>query len=233
MRIYFLMLASNLVTLLWQSIPIPVIHNLQKATMLKKLFWQQNIDAVHGDYLEFGVAHGNSMKSALLASQKSGSKMLGIVKIERNFHGFDTFEEFNSSFEMDQHETWTGDRFSLEIHKVSRRFKKYDNVFLHKLDVQNIGELELKTLLGSDGKVAIALFDMDLYGPTITALDWIEPRIQKGTYLVFDEFFAFRGDSKLGESRALEEFLARYRHIHLRPVMQYGAGGQVFVVSDC
>lgn len=71
MRNFFLMLASNLVTLFWQSIPIPVIHNLQKATMLKKVFWQQNVDAVQGDYLEFGVAHGNSMKSALLASQKT------------------------------------------------------------------------------------------------------------------------------------------------------------------
>jgi hypothetical protein len=159
--------------------------------------------------------------------------MLGVTKIERNFHGFDTFEEFNSSFELDKHETWTGDRFQLSIHKVSRRFKKYDNVFLHKLDVQNIRDLNAETLLGSDGKIAIALFDMDLYGPTIAALDWIQPRIQRGTYLVFDEFFAFRGDTKLGESRALEEFLTRYDDIRLRPVMQYGAGGQVFVVSDC
>ena len=23
----------------------------------KKVFWQQNVDAVHGDYLEFEVAH--------------------------------------------------------------------------------------------------------------------------------------------------------------------------------
>lgn len=232
MRDLLLIRLSSLVIMVWQSLPIPIIHNLSKATTLKKIFWQQNLDGVEGDYFEFGVAHGNSMQSAIIANKKAESKLLGVSRIERNFFGFDTFESFVSSHHMDKHKTWSGDKFQMSYGKVSKRFKRHKNVYLYKLNVEQILKMPLPPELRNAGRAAVALFDMDLYGPTITALEWLLPRIQTGTYLIFDEYFAFRGDRHRGESRALEEFLMKHSSIELRSVMQYGAGGQVFVVSS-
>ena len=73
----------------WQSIPILVIHNLDKARTLKKVFWHLNVDGMEGDYIEFGVAHGHSMRAAQYAVQQSSSKSLGIKHIPRDLYGFD------------------------------------------------------------------------------------------------------------------------------------------------
>jgi hypothetical protein len=72
---------------------------------------------------------------------------------------------------------------------------------------------------------------MDLYKPTKSALDWISDCLQNGTFLVFDEYFAFLGDKEKGESRALKEFLEENPKIHVRQISTYGAGGAVFVVQ--
>ena len=61
----------DLVLFFWQRIPGLVIHNLAKARTLKTIFWHLNVDGLHGDYLEFGVAQGNSMRAAEIAEKTS------------------------------------------------------------------------------------------------------------------------------------------------------------------
>jgi hypothetical protein len=72
---------------------------------------------------------------------------------------------------------------------------------------------------------------MDLYGPTKSALFWVSGIIQQGTFLIFDEFFAFGGDQKKGEARALKEFLEVYTQFSVREFANYGSGGKIFVVD--
>ena len=43
---------------LWTSFPPIVVHNLSKSRIIQMLFYQQNIEGVEGDYIEFGVASG-------------------------------------------------------------------------------------------------------------------------------------------------------------------------------
>jgi|LakMenEpi03Aug12_release.lakeMendotaPanAssembly.Ray.scaffolds.fasta_scaffold799860_2 hypothetical protein len=77
-----------------QRTPGPVEHNLAKAKVLRRAFFQCSVDGVEGNYFEFGVAKGDSMKSATLANDYAHYQRLGIQKIERKFYGFDTFTGF-------------------------------------------------------------------------------------------------------------------------------------------
>jgi len=218
---------------IWQRIPAPVIHNLEKARVLKKIFWHLNVDGVAGDYFEFGVAHGHSLRSAQLAVNSSHSKSLGIKKIQRTVHGFDTFESFISDSPLDQHVTWNGSAFNVSIEKVSRRFKSSKNVILYKinaLDLLSNGAPIKPKEFGINSLAAIILFDMDLYSPTKAALSWSRQIMKPGTFLIFDEYYSFSGDPEKGEARALSEFLAENPEISIRDYSSYGAGGRIFIV---
>jgi hypothetical protein len=217
----------------WQRVPGPVIHNLEKARALKKIFWHLNVDGILGDYIEFGVAHGHSMRSAEIAEKSSHSKSMGITRVPRQLFGFDTFEKFIGDPDLDNHPTWEGESFNVPYESVKRRFIKSKNVHLFKLDVNTLISDLNHTFdkFGLKSKAAVILFDMDLYGPTKSALFWVSGIIQQGTFLVFDEFFAFGGDQKKGEARALKEFLEAHTEFTVREFANYGSGGKIFVVD--
>jgi hypothetical protein len=217
-------------------IPAPVIHNLAKSLTIKMAFWHLAVDQVEGAYVEFGVASGNSMRSAEIAEKNTHSKSLGIARVMRELVGFDTFESFRSDSPADVHSTWQGDNFSVPISRVKRRFRRSkDRVSFHAMDCSKLGPPSDK--YGPiDGyvrseKVALVLFDMDLGGPTEKALDWVASKFQSGTIVIFDEFFAFRGNPLMGEPRAWSLFLERNPRISARMIRTYGDGGTVFQIS--
>jgi O-methyltransferase len=224
----------DLVLNLWQRVPGPVIHNLEKARILKKVFWHLNVDGIEGDYFEFGVAHGNSMRAAELAEKHSHSKSLGVKRVSRNLYGFDTFENFIGEGDTDNHPTWKGGLFNVPQKLVAKRFRRSKNVYLFKLNV-NLMDLRIEEFqhynFGIKGKAAVILFDMDLYGPTKSALNWSKDLIQQGTFLIFDEYFSFGGNQKKGEAKALNEFITKNPNIVLRDFASYGIGGKIFVVD--
>lgn len=219
---------------IWQRIPGPVIHNLDKARILKRIFWHLNVDGVPGDYIEFGVAHGHSLRAAEIAEKKSSSKVMGVKQVKRNLFGFDTFERFITDSSLDVHPTWDGTAFNIDYEKITKRFRGSGNVFLIQIDANKLyseDSIVPATNFGIRSMAAVILFDMDLYAPTKAALFWSRQVIQQGTFLIFDEFFSFSGDSNRGESRALKEFLEEFPEISLRDFASYGCGGKVFVVD--
>jgi hypothetical protein len=64
---------------IWQRVPAPVIHNLDKARIIKRVLWHLNVDGLPGDYIEFGVAHGHSLRAAEIAIKTSSSKKMGVA----------------------------------------------------------------------------------------------------------------------------------------------------------
>jgi hypothetical protein len=227
----------DLVLRLVGMVPAPVIHNVGKSLTLKMAFWHQAVDQVEGAYVEFGVASGNSMRSAELAEKSSGSRSLGVQRISRELVGFDTFASFSTSSASDLHGTWQGDNFSVPISRVNKRFRSAGKrVSFHAVDCSKLADTPseygpLDSYVNSE-KIAIVLFDMDLGDPTEKALDWIRPKLQMGTIVIFDEFFAYRGDSTMGEAGAWSRFLERNPGISSRVVKTYGDGGvmlQIFI----
>ena len=214
-------------------LPPYVFHNFGKAYALKMSFWHLNVDRIDGAYVEFGVASGNSMRSAEIAERRSYSNSLGINRIKRNLYGFDTFSEFSSQSSEDSHQVWSGNNFSVEIERVKKRFKKYKKrIILYKLDLSKvfINKHDVNLFI-KDQCVAIALFDMDLGDPTYKALDWIAPKLRSGSIIIFDEFFAFAGDPNKGEHQAWKLFLKEHPEINYRTFFQYGDGGIAFQIT--
>jgi hypothetical protein len=58
-------------------------------------------------------------------------------------------------------------------------------------------------------KAAVVYIDCDLYSSTACALNFSKDFFQKGTVLVFDDWFCFYGDPSKGERRAFAEFRER------------------------
>lgn len=219
---------------LWQRVPAPVLHNLEKARVLKKIFWHLNVDGIDGCYMEFGVAHGHSIRAAEIAIKTTSSKSLGIKKVHRLIFGFDTFESFESNSPLDRHVTWEGSAFSVPFEKVKSRFKKSSNITLFKVNAVSLVSAGIPIVVQGVPhgiKASVILFDMDLYSPTKSALTWSKQYLQKGTFLIFDEYFSFGGDFEKGEARALHEFLNENPEISIRDYSSYGSGGKIFIVN--
>lgn len=136
-------------------------------------------------YLEFGVAHGVSMRfwCDLLRSPQS------------KLHGFDSFEGLPTAW------TLGGGRvagaFSADGHLPdlgdprTRFFKGWFSETLPKYDWPEHEQL-------------VVNIDADLYSSAVTVLDHVEPHLRPGSLLYFDEF-----NHRADEMRAFDEFLDR------------------------
>ena len=101
------------------------------------------------------------------------------------------------------------------------------------VSVDDLGNVKIShESTGLEDKIALLLLDMDLYGPTLGALKWCRPRLQVGTIIMLDEFFAFAGRKDRGECLALTHFLEEYPEVELRHFNFYGSGGSVYIVSS-
>ena len=65
-------------------------------------------------------------------------------------------------------------------------------------------------------KAAVIYVDCDLYSSTVPVLEWVKDFLQRGTLLVFDDWFCFYGDPDYGERRAFREFRERYPNLRFQ-----------------
>ena len=60
-------------------------------------------------------------------------------------------------------------------------------------------------------KLAVVYVDCDLYESAKDVLKFIEPYIQEGTLICFDDWNAYKGRPDRGEQKAFNEFQNRYK----------------------
>ena len=124
-------------------------------------------------FLEFGVYKGDSINLfGNFLSQHS-----------REIYGFDSFEGLEEEWNMNDYNPIG--RFSLN----KKNPKVLKNVTLIKGKVQSTLENFLKDK--KDKKIIFVHMDMDTYIPTKYALNKIKPFLQKGSVILFDEFYGF------------------------------------------
>ncbi len=132
---------------------------------------------------EFGVAKGASLR--LLAGLTS-----------RTVHGFDSFGGLP--------EDWSGTREQTGAFTAKGRLPKVpSNVKLHPGWFDQTLPGFLKT---SSGPCAFIHVDCDIYTSTVTIFASLQPRIQPGTVIVFDEYFNYPG-WRAHEYKAFQEFI--------------------------
>lgn len=196
---------------------------MQRQTLSRILHYHEiykEILDVPGVILEFGVQWG-----ATLAQLIAFRGLYEPFNYRRHIFGFDTFSGFeNINAEKDGVGLNQGD------YKV---YENYENsleqiLSLHEANCP-IDHLKKFTLIKGDASktvnewsvenpnalVALSIFDMDVYQPTVDALTAVLPRLTKGSVLVFDEL---NSPQFKGEFKAVSEIINVNEHcFHQNP----------------
>ena len=137
----------------------------------------------NGLILEFGVRKGTSIKEIAKRIRK------------RTCHGFDSFEGLP--------EDWAGQQYPKGAYSEKGKMPKVPkNVVLHQGWFKDTLP---KFLQNNKEKIDFIHFDCDLFSSTKLILDLIGNRFQKGTILIFDEYFNYP-NWKNHEFKAFKQF---------------------------
>ncbi|GAH13307.1 unnamed protein product, partial [marine sediment metagenome] len=61
-----------------------------------------------------------------------------------------------------------------------------------------------------NGKLSFIHIDCDLYESTLDVLEYCKDYLQQGTVILFDDWYAFKGDNNSGERKAFKEINDKY-----------------------
>jgi O-methyltransferase len=178
-----------------------------------------------GDYVEFGIHKGDTFitsykeylgfrkwleKQTVSSEEWRRTVANNYIKNEVKFHGLDTFEGMPTNNEGNV--MFAEGTFMSSLEEVQNKCVRagMKDFFLHKgLFTQSTDKLGSKI----SKHVAIVNIDGDLYESARDSLNIIEPYLQIGTVLLFDEYNAFNADNLRGERKALIEFTEKSPYV--------------------
>jgi len=181
--------------------------------------FRNHVLPVHGDIVECGVLHGAS-----LFTWAKLSSIFEPVNHTRRIWGFDTFEgfkEFHPTHDANSTPHFKpGDLRGLSLERMQEAVDVYDlnRPLAH---IQKVG-LVKGDLVETASKwveenphatIAMLYLDVDLYKPTLAALEAFVPLMPKGAVIVFDEANYSRFP---GESVAAREFFKGFSRLRLQ-----------------
>jgi hypothetical protein len=183
-----------------------------------------------GAYFEFGVASGRSAISAIRANRRDNPFMVfpfllfdsfeGLPELQGKDAGSNQFHAGDFAFGVKQVIA------NLEGHGVydENRVHLVPGWFDQTLPAFPASELGLN-------RAAIVHIDVDLYASCVTVLKFIEPFLQVGTVMLFDDWNAFNASRHKGERAATAEWLQSQPRWQLNEMARYGWHGQAFTVD--
>ncbi|MGB5707867.1 MAG: TylF/MycF/NovP-related O-methyltransferase [Arenicellales bacterium] len=186
---------------------------------------QQRDGSVDGDYYEFGLFRGYTFLQAW-----NHARDLELSEV--NFYGFDSFEGLPPAEGIDQADgRFFEGQFACSRQEVERNLAS-EGVHLDKINlVEGYYEDSLTEDLHSRfafKPAAVVLLDCDYYSSTVTALKWMEPYIQAGTILLFDDWFSYGESNELGQQKAFQEFLDRHPEYRSEALWEFENHGKGF-----
>lgn len=185
---------------------------------------------LEGAYFEFGVASGRSAIAAIRANRRDNPDTVSPFLLFDSFEGLPTL----SGPDAGSAQFKPGD-FAFSVAQVIARLEQhgvYDEATVHL--VPGWFEESLPALpaaaLGVK-KAALVHVDVDLFSSCVTVLDFIEPFLQVGTVILFDDWNAFNASNHKGERAATAQWLQRNPQWQLNDYAAYGWHGRVFIVD--
>jgi hypothetical protein len=159
---------------------------------------------VKGDIIELGIHKGNT--SLLI------KKILSVFKINKKLYLLD---HFKGLIHYNKEDTKLSEKFKGKFVGKKYQIEAFLNFFNFKnFKIINKDATTLKPGFFKKKKFSLAYFDMDLYEPTLRALEAIDKNISVGGLIVFDE-----GHKKLWSERfAIQDFLKKnkkYKKIYI------------------
>ena len=164
-------------------------------------YLQEKVGAENiGDYFEFGVCHGSSIRLIYTELCRAG---LDHVRL----FGFDSFE----GLPADDEGEWAAGSYSADYDTVRKSLDEYgvswDRVSLIKgfySDTLTDGLIVEHNMQ----KASLIMVDCDMYSSSIEALNFCLPLIQDDAVIIFDDWNPLAKKNK-GEKRAFDEFLSK------------------------
>jgi len=202
-----------------------------------------NYELVEGDILEFGVGNGKSL--AMLTREYIGNINYFLWDdqntINRRIVGFDSFEGLPTT---EGHPRWVEGICATNYefgHPFLKLFEEYSTDTILTLfktcelpvpifEIGMFDETIPKVIPSMYSKAAMVHIDCDLYESAKQVLNRIEPILQNGTLLLFDDYYCFKGDPNQGEALALKEFLAENPKWDAIPYIRYSAFCHSFIM---
>lgn len=175
----------------------------KNATQKTAEYVKNNMDHLHGmfkplDLLSFALSKADKKGLFIECGVYSGLTINHIAsKVSNTVHGFDSFQGLPVDWGHVSAGTFT-------THGVLPEVR--DNVELH---VGWFHETLPQFVKKYREKVSFLHIDSDIYESARTILSCLQKQIQKGTIIVFDEYFNYPGWEK-HEYRALQEFIQQY-----------------------
>ncbi len=206
-------------------------------------------DKIEGDYLEFGVYTGGSFISAYRSIEEAYKRASTLnqwntpIDCEERralwekmrFFGFDSFQGLPELSGID----------TLSDDFVAGKFACSEEQFLRTIATQGVPLERVSTIAGwffdtlhsqtrenlNVRKAAIVNIDSDLYESASLVLAFVTPLLVTGSVLIFDDWYNYRGDAKLGEQRACREWLDNNPEISLLQYHREGPWKNSFIVN--
>jgi hypothetical protein len=220
------------------------------STIIYKAAELTSTEQVEGDYLEFGVYRGSTMIQAHNAIRRSYldraadrtrihsprfRENVGRAWDAMRFFAFDSFQGLPALQGPDrQTADFAEGKFSCSEDQFLARVGA-NGVDLSKViivpgwftDTCNAVTIERHQMRAA----AIVHIDCDLYESTRVVLKFIEPLLVDGSVLIFDDWYAFRGNPGLGEQRAFREWTPTVPHLTFNEFQKEGPWRNSFIVN--
>ena len=150
-----------------------------------------------------------------------------------SFHAFDSFEGLPEPTGQDAGPLWERGAFCTseeEFLRLVRRWGLYtDRIHTVKGFYEQSLTRALQERLMNTSRIALAFIDCDLYSSSRAVLQFIDPLLQQGSVIYFDDYYMFRGDPTKGEQGAFHEYRAATAHT-FEPHLQVGWFGRSWIV---
>jgi O-methyltransferase len=187
---------------------------------------------IPGDYLEFGVAQGETFSYAcnVMSPVFKDMRFFALDSFEGlpKPKGIDNLEGYSSSFYEGQY-SCSEKEFTKKLSKKDVNLNKVTTVkgwFDQTLTEKNAQKYDINN-------VAAAWIDCDYYESTVSVLNFLTKRITVGSVLLFDDWRCYRNLPDFGEQRACREWLSVNPQIKLYELFSFGWHGIAFTVGSC
>jgi hypothetical protein len=197
-----------------------------------------NYEMVEGDVFEFGVYTGRSLALLQIANEEYLKNSIHKVDFSRDFFGFDSFMGMFKT----NHPRWKDGSFSVN-HSWHPTIRVGEQITKNKV-IEFFDVLELKPPVLVEGdfekskkvffgsyskKAALIHIDCDTYENTKVVLANIKDTLQEGTILMFDDWFNYKGNPRMGEARAFNEFRNDLGKFSFVEYFDYGTFCKAFI----
>jgi len=212
--------------------PNPLLATIaKKIDDIDRFMWDAAValavNAISGDYVEFGSWGGNTLRVAHERFRHAGTP--------RHLWAFDSFEGLPEATDpRDHHPGWRSGgagqggveafHATCDDHGIPR--DAYTAVVGYYDDT-----LPALGATGAPTDVALAYLDCNMYSSTVAALAFLSPRLKHGMVLAFDDYWCWSADDVAGERSAFLEFVAAHPQWHFERFKEVNWGGTSFVVE--